>query len=156
MAGESIKDLVVLPLHVKFLRFFMLFSILFAPLSHLGIPEFALLQFCIPSFNQKLCQRLALLLPINSKYYLRNKYLTTILCWQGNFWTFKTKVGLAYKKQGLTSYSLTGNFNLFRIFRGCSLDSEELGSATSVGRKLGHPECSITSLSLTQIPVFQV
>lgn len=65
MAGETVKDLVVLPLHVKFLRGFMLFSLLFAPLSHVGIPGFALLQFCIPSLNQKCCQQLALVLLVS-------------------------------------------------------------------------------------------
>lgn len=113
--------------HFRCLRCFMLFSLLFVPLSHLSIPEFALLQFFIPSFNQKRCQQLDLLLLVNSKYYLKNKYLTTILCWHGYFWTFKNKVEPAYKKQGLASCSLTGNFNLFWIFKGCSLDLEELG-----------------------------
>lgn len=74
----------------------MLFSLLFAPLSHLGIPEFALWQVCIPSFKQN-CY-LVLLLLVNSKYYLKSKYLTTILCWQGYFWIFKNKVWSAYKK----------------------------------------------------------
>lgn len=65
MAGETIKDFVILALYVKFLRCFMLLSLLFAPLGHSWILKFALLQFCISSFNQKCC--LALLLLVNSK-----------------------------------------------------------------------------------------
>lgn len=89
MAGETIKDLVVLPLLVEFLRCFMLLFFLFVPVSHLGIPEFAPLGCSFAShLSTKCCQQLALLLLVNMKYYLKNKYLTTILCCQGYFWTF--------------------------------------------------------------------
>lgn len=151
MAGETVKDLVVLPLHVKFFKGFYVILPSVCTTESCGHPRVCPFAVLHPIFEPEMLSTACTCAACKQSTTSRTNTLPASCAGRAGFGHSKT-----YEKQGLASCYLTRNFNLFLIFKCCSLDSEELGPATSMGRNLGHWECSITALSLTHIPVFQV